>query len=171
MIAFLAAAAAMAAPAIAQLSTQGGPIEINADRGQLNDRERRAVYSGNVDIIQSDSRLRAEEVVIEYNARTGPQPSGEGVTASIGGLKSITATGDVYYLTIREKVRADKGVYTAESDTITLTGDVIVTNDDGVVNGERLVIEASTGRSTMFGGETTRIRTVIEPQADENTIQ
>ena len=165
-----AATAIGAGPTSAQLSSSGGPIEINADRGQLDDRNRRAVYSGNVDIVQADSRLRADEVVIEYRPRTGPQPAGEGVAASIGGLKTIVANGDVFYLTINEKVRADTGEYDAQTDSITLTGDVIVTNEEGVVNGERLVIEVATGRSTMFGGDT-RVRTVIDSESPDGVLQ
>ena len=123
----------LAPSAMAQLSRDGGAIEIVADRGELDDVKRQAVYIGNVDVVQGDARLRAKEVVINYNARQGTSGAGGGIGSSVGDIQNIQATGDVYYITAREKVKADRGVYNAKDETINLTGNVRVTNADGVV--------------------------------------
>ena len=121
----------LAPSAMAQLSRDGGAIEIVADRGELDDVKRQAVYIGNVDVVQGDARLRAKEVVINYNARQGTSGAGGGIGSSVGDIQNIQATGDVYYITAREKVKADRGVYNAKDETINLTGNVRVTNADG----------------------------------------
>lgn len=161
------AMAALTAPAAsAQLSRDGGPIEINADRGVLEDANSRAVYQGNVDVIQGDARLRAQTVTISYMPREAGEQGGLG--GSIGGLKTIEAVGDVYYITDREKMKASRGVYDAQSETITLTGEVKVTNADGVIVGEKLVIDINSGRYTMDGGgQGGRITTVLDTTSDE----
>ncbi len=168
--AFSLVAMALAIPAAhAQLSKEGGPIEITADRGELDDVNRKAVYRGNVDVIQGVARLRANEVVISYHEREGGAAGG-GLGGSVGGLDTIIATGDVYYITDREKMKADRGLYNAAAETITLTGNVKVTNDDGVIAGQQLVIEITTGRYTMDGGEGGRVKMVLE-SAESTPIQ
>lgn len=169
----MAALVVLTPAASAQLNRDGGPIEITADRGELNDLQREAVYVGNVDIVQGVARLRAQKVTINYRARSGEGTDGapSGIAGGIGGLQQITALGEVYYITEKEKVKADAGVYDAEQDTITLTGNVRVTNTDGVIAGENLVIEVATGRYVMDGGEKGgRVRTVID-NSDGDRIQ
>lgn len=163
----LAAAAlfAFAPVSHAQLSSDGGPIEITAERGELDDVKRMAKYMGKVDIIQGEARLRAEAVTIHYRAREDESASG-GLGGAIGGLEKIIAERNVYYITTKEKVKADNGVYNAETGDITLTGNVKVTNADGVIVGETLVIQVETGRYVMDGGEG-RVRTVIENTNDK----
>ena len=163
-------AAILTPSALAQLSRDGGAIEIVADRGELDDVKRQAVYIGNVDVVQGDARLRAKEVVINYNARQGSEGGG-GIGSSVGDIQNIQATGDVYYITAREKVKADRGVYNAKDETINLTGNVRVTNADGVIAGENLKINIQTGRYIMDGGTGGRVRTVIDQSSKEQPIQ
>ena len=173
----LLAACCLAPIASAQLSRDGGAIEIAADRGELDDLKRQAVYIGNVDVIQGDARLRAERVEIKYSAREGASGNG-GVGSSVGDIQTITAKGEVYYITAREKVKADNGVYNAVEETIKLTGNVLVTNEDGVIKGESLTIDIQTSRYIIDGGlcqendgQGCRVTTVIDQSSEEEPIQ
>jgi lipopolysaccharide export system protein LptA len=62
----LAAVMAFAGAAHAQLSSEGGPIQVEADNGEVLYRERKAIYSGNVDVIQGDARLRSDRIEVNY---------------------------------------------------------------------------------------------------------
>ena len=170
--ALLAGGCLLSPSAFAQLNPGGGPIEITADRGELNDVQREAVYIGNVDVVQGPARLRASKVVISYKAtdETNAQSEQSGFGSGVGGLKTIVAEGEVYYITEKEKVKAKHGLYDADKNTITLKGDVRVTNQEGVVASETLVIQVDTGRYVMDGGSG-RVRTVIDPQDETQTIQ
>ena len=163
----LFAMAAMAPSAVAQLSREGGAIEIIADMNEIDDVRHQAIYFGDVDVTQGDARLRADKVIVNYQGRDEtPQP------ASGSRITTIQAQGNVFYVTSRgEKVRANEGVYDAASESITLTGDVHVTNPDGVVAGQNLVINIPSGRYTMDGGEGGRVRTVFDQIATEEPIQ
>ena len=153
--------------ASAQLSDEGGPIQVDADNGEILDREKKAVYWGNVDVIQGDARLRAERIEVFY---AGTENAG-GIGGGFGELRTIVASGDVYYVTPDFKARGDVGTYDAVAGTITLEGDVVVSRCNDVATGERLVLLLGEGRSLLTAGEDERVRMVIGPEGPQATGQ
>ena len=143
-----------AGPAQAQLSSQGGPIQVEADRGEVLERQKIAIYTGNVDITQGDARLRAHKVTVIYDGQGGSSEAATG----FGDLTSIIAEGEVFYVTPELKARGGKGTYDAKSETILLEGDVILTRGDDVATGDSLKLYLRDGRSVLDGG---RIKTVL----------
>lgn len=165
MLKFMLCASALAlaanAPlAHAQLSSQGGPIQVDADNGEILDREKKAIYYGNVDVIQGDARLRADRIEVIYAG--GGEASGIG--GSFGDLQTIVAIGDVFYVTPDFKARGDQGTYNATDGTITLTGNVIVNRGDDVAEGDQLVLILDEGRSVLSADDDGRVRTVLVPE-------
>ena len=159
----LVAAAAFGLPALAQLSAQGGPIRVNADNSSVLERERRVVVVGNVDIVQGDARLRADTVTLYYS---GTDSGGQtGIGGSFGDIESMTAEGEVFYVTPDLKARGDHGVYNALADTITLTGEVVLIRGEDVARGNELVLNVSEGRSQLRGGDG-RVQILIMPESD-----
>lgn len=158
--ALLAAGVVLAPVAGAQLSSQGGPIQVDADNGEILDREKKAIYFGNVDVIQGDARLRADRIEVIY---AGGGDAG-GLGGSFGELQRIIATGDVFYVTPEFRARGNKGTYEAGTGTITLEGSVIVSRGDDVATGDRLVLLLNEGRSVLSADETGRVRTTLTPE-------
>lgn len=143
-------AVAVAATAHAQLGSGGGPIEIKADRLEVLDAERRAVYSGNVDASQGETRLRSERLIIEFDPPAQGATSTSGLGSGFGEVRKLIAEQQVFYITPGERVRGDRAEYDYVADTITLTGDVVLSRgEDGVINGTRLVLEVGSGRATV----------------------
>ncbi len=163
----LVAAGAWGGLASAQLSDEGGPIQVDADNGEILDREKKAVYWGNVDVIQGDARLRAEKIEVFYS---GTESAG-GIGGGFGELRTIVASGDVFYVTPDFKARGDVGTYDAVAGTITLEGDVVVSRCNDVATGERLVLLLGEGRSLLTAGEDERVRMVIGPEGPQVTGQ
>ena len=155
----LAAVMAFAGAAHAQLSSEGGPIQVEADNGEVLYRERKAIYSGNVDVIQGDARLRSDRIEVNYAGGGG---SG-GLGGGFGELTTIVATGDVFYVTPEFKARGDKGTYDARSGTITFEGKVVVSRGEDVASGDRLVLELGTGRSVLSAQDSGRVLTTLSP--------
>ena len=139
-----------ALPASAQVSGEGGPIRVNADRSEVSEKQRQVVLINNVDIMQGDARLRANRVVINYSGSGDTQTSGLG---GFGDISSMDAVGEVFYVTPEIKATGDKGVYVAAEDTITLTGNVVLIRGEDVATGERLVMQLSEGRTVLDGGQ------------------
>ncbi len=153
-----------AVPAMAQLSSEGGPIRVNADNSTVYERERKVLVVGNVDIIQSGARLRADRVTLNYAPRQDAQGA-IGIGGGFGDIETMLAEGRVFYVTPEIKARGDVGTYDAKADTITMTGSVILVRGEDVARGETLVIEVGVGRSVLDGGEG-RVQMLIVPAED-----
>lgn len=146
--AFLALAAALlAAPALGQQGVGSGlknhdtnaPVDIGADRIEVNDRDNRAIVSGNVDVRQARLRLQAERVTVAYGG-------------SANQIDRIDATGGVIVTSPTETIRGNTGIYDLRAKIITLLGNVSLRNPDGNLNGGRLVYDLRTGRAVLDGG-------------------
>ena len=158
--------------ASAQISGQRGPIQIEADQLDFIDSEARAVYVGNVDAVQGDARIRAEQLTIYFEQRSEDGSSATALGGNMGDVQRLVAEGEVFYLTPTERARGDRGVYDYSTDTITLTGNVTVTRGENVIAGDTLVVDVANGISRVSSesrarGE--RVRTVIitDGQSDE----
>lgn len=156
---------AICGSAAAQVSGEGGPIRVNADRSEVLDKERKVILIDNVDITQGNSRLRADIVTIEYGA--GGNTTTTGLGSNFGDIRTMTARGNVFYVTPDLKANGSLGVYVAAADTITLTGDIVLVRGDDVAKGESLVIELAAGRTTLDGGDS-QVNMVIIPDEEED---
>jgi lipopolysaccharide export system protein LptA len=160
--------AASASGAAAQIGPQGGPIEVRATQLEALRDENRIIYSGAVDAVQGSTRIRANTLTIVCSPAEGAEAGAP--AAGCGEVERMIAEGDVYYITPEEKVRGDRAEYDYVNDTITVTGDVILTRgDEGVINGRRLVIEVATGRAvvTSEGRPVFSVFTPSEREPDE----
>ena len=160
--------ALMAAPAFAQISSEGGPIYINSARTESLQNERKVVLSGNVDIQQGTARLRADTVTIRFLENSGAARTAT-VAGGFGQVETILAEGNVYYVTPELKAKGERGVYELATDTITMTGNVALMRERDVAEGEILRMEVKNRRTTLEGGSG-RTRMVIDPstQPGEN---
>jgi lipopolysaccharide export system protein LptA len=154
--------AALAAPAAAQLSSNGGPISYSANNLEYFDNERRLVLSGDVDIVQGDARLRSDRLTLffERSANTSAGPTGVGA----GDIQRMIAEGQVYYVRPQQEARGDRAVYETSTDSVTFTGNVVVASDTNVIRGETLVVQVGTGRTTLNPGSRGRVQGVLRPR-------
>lgn len=151
------------------------PIEIASDTLEVQQDKQLAIFRGNVDVVQGDTRLRSAELFVHYRERAqqparGPaaqrapapgQAPASGPDAS--SITKIEAKGSVFVSTPKERAQGDFGVYDVEKRTITLTGNVLLTSDQSTVRCERAVMYQDTGRNTcdpVVGG---RVRGVFVP--------
>lgn len=143
------------------------PIEINADRLEIQRDRRIAIFSGNVDAVQGEMRLRADILAVHYRNDKG---GGAGAEANLGAtISRIDATGNVFISSPSETVQGRQGVYDVERGVIVLTGSVVLTRGENVIRGERLVLDLASGRSRMEsaapGGQGGRVRALFAPPA------
>jgi lipopolysaccharide export system protein LptA len=159
----------MAAPALAQISSEGGPIYINSARTESLENERKVLLVGNVDIQQGTARLRADTVTIRFRPGNGA-PAGASVVGGFGQVEQIVAEGNVYYVTPELKAKSERGVYELATDTITMTGKVALMRERDVAEGETLRMEVKSRRTTLEGGSG-RTRMVIDPSTQPGQNQ
>lgn len=150
-----------AMPAQAQLSNSSNePITIDADNSRIE--ENRAIFSGQVDARQGDVRVLTDEMII-----TGKRNSG--VSENANDIETIDAVGNFYYITPTQEVRGDKGIYQRATNDFTITGNVILLQDDSVVTGDKLIYEIDTQKARMVSdckgrkcGPKNRVRVLIQ---------
>ena len=71
----------------------------------------------------------------------------------------------MFYVTPDLKANGDLGVYVAATDTITMTGNVVLVRGEDVAKGERLDINLTEGRTSLDGGDS-QVNMVIIPGED-----
>ncbi|HEX8444109.1 MAG TPA: LptA/OstA family protein [Allosphingosinicella sp.] len=146
---FGAAAAwlALIAPALGQGAVSAlrghntnAPIDVAADRIEVQTRADRAVFSGNVIAKQAELTLSAPRVTLAYTSAGSTQ------------LQRIDATGGVTVRSPSETARGQYAIYDVNSRLITMLGGVTLTRGESLVRGGRLVLDLTTGRAVMDGG-------------------
>jgi lipopolysaccharide export system protein LptA len=161
---------------------QGQPIQIDAATLEVRDKVKQATFLGNVVVVQGDTTLKCQRLVVFYGQGLAPtrsdpaNPAGNSTTqvpTSTQNIRKIEAYGGVTVLSKDQKATGDHGVYDLQAKTITLTGNVVVSQGQDVVHGERVVVDTTTGNArveSMNGGGAapSRVRALIIPTKGEN---
>ncbi|MGE4321975.1 MAG: LptA/OstA family protein [Sphingobium sp.] len=126
------------------------PVNFTADRIEVQDRADRVVVSGNVEVVQAGLTLNAARMTVAYrqNARGGT--SGGDMTGGIE-IDRIDASGNVVVTRGNEVARGNVGIYDLNRRLITMLGNVSLTQGANRLTGGRLVIDLTSGRSTVDG--------------------
>ena len=121
------------------------PVDVTADRIEVQDRADRAVFSGNVHVTQARLTLDTSRLTVAYSGGAGG--GGGGVQ-----IRRLDAAGGVVVRSPSETARGDFGIYDLDRKLITLIGNVQLNRQDNRVSGARLVIDLDSGRAVIDGG-------------------
>ena len=152
----LAIAIAATHPATAQVGIGFGgvehdadqPVEVTADSLSIDQTNGRAVFEGNVIIVQGDLRMAAGRVEVIYS---------EGADGS--GVEEVIASGGVLVARGTDAAEGAEARYDIAAALLTMSGDVMVTQGATALAGDSMTINMTTGNGTVDG----RVRTVLEP--------
>lgn len=123
------------------------PVNFNADRIEVQDRADRVVVSGNVEVTQAGMTLNAARMTVAYRQQPGGGSNGtDGVE-----IDRIDASGNVVVTKGNETARGNVAIYDLNSRLITMLGNVSLTQGSNKLTGGRLVIDLTSGRSTVDG--------------------
>lgn len=152
-----AATVFLAGTASAQIGNSDAPVEITSRQGEYLQKEGRGVYTGNVVATQGDSKITTDKLTV-ICARD--PATGEAMTNSCD-MERLVAEGNVYYIATDARIRGDRAEYDFPTDTITITGDVILSRgEDGVVRGTTVKYSIGDGRTVITAGQN-RVVTVF----------
>ena len=119
------------------------PVDVSADRIEVQDRADRAVFVGNVHAVQQDLTLDTPRLTVAYSGGSG----GNNVQ-----IHRLDASGGVVVKSPSETAKGDIGIYDLDRKLITLLGNVQLDRENNQVNGQRLVIDLDSGRAVVDGG-------------------
>ena len=159
------------------------PVKINADSLEVRDKDRVATFLGNVHVVQGDTTMVCQTLLVYYeqsaaanNAAAGsPASPSPAVTASVKTappkpaqagpgqgpgqapgqqqIRRLEAKGGVVVTQKDQTATGSTGVYDMKTNTVTLTGNVVVSQGQNVVRGEHLVVDLTTGVSRVDAGK------------------
>ncbi len=116
------------------------PIDVAADRIEVQDRADRAVFAGNVKVRQGNLALDTSRLTVAYSSGGGIQ------------IRRLDASGGVVVTSPSETARGNFGVYDLDRKLITLIGDVRLARSGSTINGSRMLIDLNSGRAVVDGG-------------------
>lgn len=116
------------------------PVDVTADRIEVQDRADRAIFIGNVHVRQAQLTLDTERLTVAYSSAGGIQ------------IKRLDASGGVVVRSPSETARGNFGIYDLDRRLITLVGNVQLSRGRSQISGSRLVIDLASGRAVVDGG-------------------
>jgi lipopolysaccharide export system protein LptA len=172
------------APARPQLSSpaqgilndnQDQPIQIDAATLEVRDKEKMATFAGDVQVVQGDTTIKCEKLVVFYGPEPGaaakasqtkrqqqqpqqpqvqqqpqqqqPQQQAGALPTRQQDIRRIEALGGVTVISKDQTASGDRGVYDLKTKTITLVHNVTVAQGKNVLHGERVVVDTVSGNA------------------------
>ncbi|MGC1711057.1 MAG: LptA/OstA family protein [Methyloceanibacter sp.] len=167
------------------------PIDIESDVLVVHDQQKYATFKGSVKAVQGTTTLRADQLDVHYVGggdklaigkgtaealpakATGDNASTAAADSTEAKITKIEAKGNVIINSDQDQTTtSDWALYDVPAQMVTVGGNVVLTQGQNVLKGDRLVIDLKTGESrfenpgnTPTGG---RIRALFMPKADAN---
>ena len=149
------------------------PVKVLSDALEVRDKDKIAVFSGNVRVSQGDTDMRCQTLHVYYEV--GGDAGQKSAQSGPGGgsqIRRMEAKGGVVVTQKDQVVTGDTGEFDMRANTVTLNGNVVLTKGTDVLKGHRLVVNLTTGVSRIESGGG-RVEMLIEskPRADGKSGQ
>jgi lipopolysaccharide export system protein LptA len=135
------------------------PISIDANKLVYYDKERKAVYSGNVVVIQGDTKMTCSAMTVFLDRApnqgapaqgAAPQPpNGQSTPTADSGVKHLDVTGPVTVVSKTQVATGDSGSYDKAQDKVWLIGHVTLSDGQNVTKGDKLTYDLKNGQATV----------------------
>jgi lipopolysaccharide export system protein LptA len=143
------------------------PVQIEAASLEVRDKQKIATFSGNVKVVQGDTTVRCKTLIVHYDDRGA---TGSTMTSTLGTrgrqqISRLEAKGGVIVTQHDQTATGDLGLFDMRANTVTLTGNVVVSQGQNVMRGDRLVVNLTTGVSRLDAGKSQGpVRMLIQQQ-------
>ena len=124
------------------------PVEVTSETLTVDQATGAATFTGDVVIGQGDLRLQAGQVEVRYD-----EASGE--------IARLLASGGVTLATPTEAAESQDADYDLTAQTLTLTGEVLLTQGASAISADRMVVDLAAGTAQVEGN----VRTILRQQA------
>jgi lipopolysaccharide export system protein LptA len=151
------------------------PVKIESNTLEVRDKIRQATFIGDVKLIQGETTLKCDTLVVFYED-TAMAPSKKsqqgGAQAQKGGsggqqIKRAEAKGNVFVTQKDQTASGEFGIYDAKGNTVTMTGNVVMTKGPQVMRGDRMVVNLTTGVTNVTNKIGGRVEVLMQPGAKD----
>jgi lipopolysaccharide export system protein LptA len=135
------------------------PVHIQAAKLEVRDKQQVATFSGDVRVRQGDTNMRCHTLKVFYERdKKGDNAKSKTIKAATPGpggqqkIKRLEAIGNVVVTQKGQTASGNLGVFDMRSNTVTLTGHVVMTEGKNVLRGDKLVVNLTSGVSRIESG-------------------
>ena len=136
------------------------PIQIESDKLEIKDPESKAIFTGNVKVVQGTTTLQAGTMTVFYKATEGAT-----VTSGDADIDRIEVDGKVFLSSGTQQATGDSGLVNLTEQTIVLKGEkVVLSEGKNVFVGCQLNVQMDTGAAQLeaCGG---RVHIQLDPKS------
>lgn len=149
------------------------PVHITSRRLEVRDKDKIATFLGDVHVTQGDTNLTCQTLVVFYEQSAAAGTATITTQAAPGGqqqVRRLLAQGGVVVNRKDQTATGHEGVFDMKSNTVTLEGDVVVTQCQNVVHGDRLVVDLTSGVSHIEAGKSShgRVEGLFVPEREHS---
>jgi lipopolysaccharide export system protein LptA len=161
MIAFSAQAQSTTSSMSGMKLSKDEPIQIQSDQLEIKDQEKKAFFTGNVQVVQGTTTMKSGKMTVLY--------TGEGASVSSGStnIDKIFMDDKVLLTSGDQQATADNGQFDMPSQTFVLTGkQVVLSQGQNVFKGCKLTVHMQTGEAKLdaCGG---RVEIMLDPKSQQ----
>lgn len=134
------------------LTSTKEPIEVTSKQLEFDYKARRAVFKGEVQVVQGDIHLDSDTLTVRYSEAAGKQQ-----------VESVQADGNVKIKQGERTAKGDKAVFDQTSRKLILTGNAILKDGPNQLTGD--TVEVYPDQSKMeVKGENRRVKVLLFPE-------
>lgn len=123
------------------------PVKISAVRLEVRDKDKRATFSGSVHVVQGETEMRSDSLVIFYDSEAGKASDNPKQQ-----LRRMEAKGSVRVVQKDQRANGDRAEFDMRKNTVILRGNVVLARGDDVLTGHTVVVDLTTGLSQIESG-------------------
>jgi lipopolysaccharide export system protein LptA len=159
------------------------PVSIDADKLVYYDKEKKAIYSGNVVVVQGDTKMTCSVMTVFLDRSPTPgvgapdrpkhgfkpdadSPRGS-PSATGSGVTRLEATGPVTVISKSQVATGDNAIYDKRENKVRLIGHVTLSDGQNVTTGDKLTYDLKTSQATIdtAGSKSGRVHGQFLPNA------
>lgn len=154
------------------------PIKIDSDRLEVFDKDKKAIFSGNVIAVQGETTMRCSTLTVFYeqSGKDGGKDGAKGGKASKqsvpagpnaeSGVRRLECAGPVTVIAKDQIATANQATYDKQINKVILTGNAKLSQGPNVTTGERVVYDLTTSRATVETRPGERVKALLVPGSD-----
>jgi len=132
------------------------PVHIEAATLEVHDKDKIATFSGDVHVTQGDTEMRCKSLVVFYDqdgTQTSTLPAADAGPGGSQRIKRLEARGGVSVTQKDQTATGQLGVFDMKTNTVTLSGGVVMTQGKNMLRGDRLMVDLTNGVSKVESGK------------------
>jgi len=155
------------------------PVQIEAQQLDVRDKDKVAIFTGNVVVTQGDTIMKCKSLHVFYEQ---DDPKGAAASKSKGsmkaaqpgpggkqGIKRLEARGGVVVIQKEQTATGETGIFEMKTNTVTLVGGkdgVVINQGANVLRGDRLIVDLTTSYARVESGKGKTVQGIFSTNKD-----